>query len=211
MDGVKYLNVSTREEYAASITAVYSPAEFDECDGYGTLRPGLMVGQQRRKPFGFCYRSGIGNDVSGANHGYKIHLIYNALAQPSTKKHQTTGDEPEVSLLSWSITTKPRPVSEMVHSSYLVIDSTKASPVALAELEAILYGTELSSPRLPEPDEIVSIFTDSSTFIVTDLGDDEFEISGSDLAVFEVSSGQFQITADTVVPIDADRAEVSSA
>lgn len=211
LDGVKYLNLPAKEEFGATITAVYSPPQFDECDGLGTLRPGLFAGQQPRKSFGFSYRSGIGNDVDGVNHGYKIHIIYNALAAPSQKNYNTMSDEPEVQLMSWALTTKPRIVPGMVNSSYLVVDTTQASAFGVSELESILYGTELSAPRLPDPDEIVSIFTDSSTFLVTDLGGDEFEISGSDLAVFEMSPGVFQITADTVVPVDADRAEISSA
>lgn len=210
LDGVKYLNLSGREEFGATISAFYSPPEFDECDGMGEPRPGLLAGQQRRKSFGFSYRTKVGNNIDGVNHGYKIHIVYNALAAPTQRNYNTLSEDPEPALLDWSITTKPRPVPGMVNSSYLVIDTTRASAFGVGELEAILYGTELAAPRLPAPDEIVSIFTDASTFLVTDLGGDLFQISGSDLAVFEMSPGVFQITSDTVVPIDADRAEISS-
>jgi hypothetical protein len=210
MDGVKYLNLSGKEEYEATINALYSPPEFDECDGLGTLRPGLFAGQQKRKSFGFAYRSNVGNDLNGVDHGYKIHIVYNALAKPSQKSYSTIGDSPEATLLSWSITTKPIIVSGMVNSSYLVIDSTRSNAAAVQELETILYGSELAEPRLPEPEEIVSIFTDSSSFVVTDIGGGEFTISGSDLAVFEVSADLFQITHDGVVPIDEDLAQITS-
>ena len=210
MDGVKYLNLSGKEEYEATISAFYSPPEFDECDGLGTLRPGLFAGQQKRKSFGFSYRSKVGNDVSGIDHGYKIHVVYNALATPSQKGYSTIGADPEASLMNWSITTKPIIVSGMLNSSYLVIDTTRSPAAAVQELETILYGSDLGDPRLPEPSEIVSIFTDSSSFTVTDLGDGLFEISGSDLAVFEVSTDIFEITHDGVVPIDEDLAQITS-
>lgn len=210
MDGVKYLNLSQREEFRATVTALYSPPQFDACDGLGELRPGLFAGQQKRKEFGLCYRTIVGNDVSGVNHGYKLHIIYNALAAPTQRNAQTASDDPEVALLSWAITTKPRLVAGMMNTSYLVVDTTRAAPAAVAELESILYGTDISAARLPTPAEIVDIFTDSTEFTVTDLGGGLFEISGSDLAVFEVTPGTFQITSDTVVPIDADRAQISS-
>jgi len=210
LDGVKRLNLSSKVEYEAIITALFSPPEFDDCDGLDSLRPGLLVSQQAKKSFGFCYRTRIGNDTSNIDHGYKIHIIYNALATPTDHNYETINGSPSPTLLSWRITTTPIPIPEAVRSSHLVIDTTRALPFAVAELEAILYGTELSDPRLPDPEEIISIFTDSSTFLVIDLGSGQFEISGSDLAVFMLSPGQYQITHDNVVPVDETRAQISS-
>ena len=210
VDGVKYLNLSGKEEYEAVLSAFYSPPQFDVCDGMKSIRPGLFAFQQRRKSFGLSYRTRIGNDLENSAYGYKIHIVYNALAAPSQRGYATQNNEPEPTLLSWAITTKPLPLSGMAHSSHFTIDTTLASPFAVAELESILYGSELSAPRLPDPDEIINIFTDSSEFIVTDLGDDEFSIEGSDLAVQLLSPGVYQITYDTVVPVDEDRAQISS-
>jgi hypothetical protein len=211
LDGVKYLNLSNREEFQATLNALFSPPEFDACDGVGTVRPGLYAGQQRRKSFGLCYRTGIGNDINGIVHGYKIHLIYNALAAPSNRQRSTLGDSPQPTMLSWRITTKPVPVPDMMRSSHLTIDTREAPTYVVALLEDILYGNDLNAPRLPDPDEIAALFDDDTPFTVTDLGTGElFEIEGSDLAVQELAVGRYQINEDGVVALDSDRAQISS-
>jgi hypothetical protein len=210
LDGIKYLTLSSREEYSATVSAYYSPPAFDACDGLSEIRSGLFVANQRRKSFGFSYRTRVGNDIDSINHGYKIHIVYDAVAAPSNRSYQSISNEPEASLLTWSVITKPRVIPEASLSSHIVVDTTKASPFSVSELEDILYGTDLSAPRLPDPEEIISIFTDSSEFAVTDLGNDMFSITGSDLAVLSLGNSRYQITSDNVVPVDADRAQISS-
>lgn len=210
LDGIKYLNISSREEFQATITAFYSPPQFDACDGTLSLRPGLFVTQQRRKPFDFCYRTLVGNDVEGTNKGYKLHLIYNALAAPSSRTYSSLSDSPEAEPLSWSITTKPVPIPEAAPGAHLVVDTSTASPYSVQTLEEILYGNALNAPRMPTPEELVLLFTDASPFTVTDNGDDTFTISGSDLAVRMIDVGKYEIVADTVIPIDENTAEISS-
>lgn len=211
LDGVKYLNLSDREEFQATLSALCSPPEFDACDGVGTVRPGLYAGQQRRKSFGLTYRTLIGNDVDGSAHGYKIHIVYNALAAPSTRQRSSMSDSIQTTMLNWKITTNPVSVPDMMRSSHLVIDTTEAPAYVVALLEDILYGNSLNAPRLPDPDEVAGLFDDDTPFTVTDLGDGEtFEIEGSDLAVQELSEGRYQITEDGVVALDADRAQISS-
>lgn len=209
-DGVKYLILAAREEYKATINAFYSPREFDACDGQVAVRPGLFASQQRRKTFGLSYRSRIGNDVQGLNYGYKIHIIYNALASPSPRRYVTESSDPQASTLSWGIATKAVAVPDAMHSAHLVIDSTEASSYVLSLLEDILYGNDLNEPRLPDPEEIAALFDDDTEFTVTDLGDGEFEISGSDLAVQMLTTGVYQITHDNVVALDEGRAQISS-
>lgn len=114
-------------------------------------------------------------------------------------------------LLSWKITTKPVPVPDVMRSAHLIIDTREAPNYVVALLEDILYGNDLNAPRLPDPDEVAALFDDDTVFTVTDLGGGEtFEIEGSDLAVLELSEGRYQITADTVVALDEDRAQISS-
>lgn len=210
LDGVKYLNLAEREEFEATLNAFYSPPEFDACDGVGLIRPGLFASQQRRKPFSLSYRTRIGNDTEGVEHGYKIHILYNALAAPTQRSYSSFSESPEAPVLSWAIRTKPIPVPEMQRSAHLTVDTTTAPAYAVETLESILYGDESAPPRLPTPDEVVGMFTNASPLVVTDNGDETFTISGSDLSVRLVSNGTYQITGDTVVGIDVDRAQISS-
>lgn len=166
-DNIKYLNLMSAEEFGATIEAYTYPDEFGQCDGTAELVEGVTVGQQSRKTFGLCYRTRIGNDVDGDQHGYKLHIIYGALASPSEKGYQTVSDSPEAISFSWEVTTTPVNVSGMSATASLVIDSTKSNPEKLTALENILYGTDAgeegtpaaTAPRLPLPDEIKTLMT----------------------------------------------------
>lgn len=159
-DNIKYLNLLSVEEFGGTIEAFTYPAEFAECDGSKELEVGVMIGQQARTPFGLCYKTILGNDSQGEAYGYKLHLVYGALASPSEQQHQTINESPEAVMFSWEFTTTPVSVSGFKPTSYLVIDSTKADPSALAALEAILYGatgTPNTEGRMPLPDEIATL------------------------------------------------------
>lgn len=156
-DNIKYLNLLSNEEFAATIGAYYSPEEFDACDGTATLTKGVTVGQQKRKTFGLCYRTKIGNDIDGDDHGYKIKIIYGALAKPSQKEYQTVNNDPSAIELSWEVSTTPVKVTGMKPTATLEIDSTKIEPAKLKVLEDVLYGTGENKARLPLPDEIKTL------------------------------------------------------
>ena len=160
-DDVKYLNLYSAEEFGATIEAYTYPDEFAECDGSAELTTGVTIGQQNRKAFGLCYRTTIGNDTDGNDHGYKLHIIYGAMASPSEKAYATINDSPEAITFSWEITTTPVSVSGFKPTASVTIDSTKIDEAKLKQLEAILYGDNGSSSageaRLPLPDEIVTI------------------------------------------------------
>ena len=158
-DDIKYLNLMSNEEFGATIEAYTYPDEFAECDGSASLATGVMIGQQSRKTFGLCYRTTIGNDTEGNDHGYKLHLIYGAMAAPSEKGYATINDSPEAITFSWEITTTPVSVNGFKPTASITIDSTKANPEKLAALEKILYGTDepTAEPRLPLPDEIATL------------------------------------------------------
>lgn len=208
LDGVKYLNLSTKEEFEATISAFFSPPAFDECDGIGTIHPGLLVTQQRRKSFGLTYRTRVGNDIDGTDHGYKIHIVYNALALPTQRNYTSISDNPEAPLLNWAITTKPISVAGASYSAHFVVDSTLANALAVLNLEEMLYGTDDNDPVLPTPEQLIGLFTAPFEFVVTDLGGGVFSIS-SGLAVIDMGAGVFQITHANVV-LDAEGAEISS-
>lgn len=156
-DDIKYLNLLSNEEFGGTIEAYTTPDEFAACDGSASLVAGVSLGQQKRSTFGFCYRTAIGNDVDGYDYGYKIHIVYGALAAPSERAYATVNDSPEAITLSYEFTTTPVNVTGFKPTSHIEIDSTKVAPEALTALEAKLYGTESEEASLPMPDEIATI------------------------------------------------------
>lgn len=157
-DDIKYLNLMSAEEFGATIEAYTYPDEFAACDGSAELAKGVSIGQQKRSTFGLSYRTVLGNDVDGNDYGYKLHLIYGALAAPSEKAYATINDSPEAITFSWEVTTTPVEVKDHKPTACLTIDSTKVDKAKLAELEGILYGTEAEEARLPLPNEIADLF-----------------------------------------------------
>lgn len=171
-DDIKYLALRSAEEFGATIEAYTYPPEWEECDGSINLN-GLSIGQQKRKPFGFSFRTVIGNDEALDDYGYKLHLVYNATAAPSERAYQSVNDSPEAVTFSWEISTTPVALTSKDTdgklyrpTAHLVIDSTKADDTKLKRLEALLYGTdadadnnvEATDPTLPSPDEVIAIF-----------------------------------------------------
>lgn len=162
-DNIKYLNLMSAEDFGATIECFTYPDEFEECDGSASPVPGVTIGQQNRRQFGFSYRTLIGNDTDGTDHGEKIHLVYGALAAPSEKARSTVNDSPEAVTFSYAVTTTPVAVPGYKPSATLVIDSTKTDPTAYAALLDILYGTEGADPRLPLPTEVFALLDGTFT------------------------------------------------
>ena len=159
-DDIKYLSLYSTEEFGATIEAYTYPEEFAECDGSATLTKGVYIGQQSRKTFGLAYRTTLGNDTENNDYGYKLHLIYGAMASPSEKAYSTINDSPDAITFSWEVTTTPVSVSGFKPTANLTIDSTKVDAQKLAALEAILYGSDTETskePRLPLPNEIATL------------------------------------------------------
>lgn len=185
-DNMKYLNLKSAEEFGATIECYTYPDEWGACNGESDLAPGVTLGQQRRNTFGLCYRTKVGNDTEGEDHGFKLHLIYGASASPSEKGYSTVNDNPEAITFSYTLTTTPvavsgkDPVSNLPYKpvACVTVDSTKVSADALAKLETILYGsddgaatideteegetpvTNGTNARLPLPDELKEIFAE---------------------------------------------------
>ena len=164
-DNIKYLNLYSAEEFGATIEAYMYPDEFAPLDGLAVPANGVMVGQQNRGTFGLCYRTKIGNDTDGQDHGYKLHLVYGLTASPSEKAYNTINESPEAITFSWELTSVPVAVTGLKPTSVVTIDSTDVSPSDLTTLENILYGTVGADPRLPLPDEVIAIFAGSQTMV----------------------------------------------
>lgn len=169
-DDIKYLNLMSNEEFGATVEAYTYPDEFAECDGSASLTEGVYIGQQARKTFGLCYRTTLGNDSKGNDYGYKLHIIYGAMASPSEKAYSTINDSPDAITFSWELSTTPVAVANFKPTASLTIDSTKVNAEKLSALEEILYGKDGTGednsvgavdPRLPLPDEIATLMKTS--------------------------------------------------
>lgn len=168
-DDIKYLELTSAEEFGGTLECYTYPDEFAECDGSAEVAPGVIIGQQNRKTFGLCYRTTLGNDIKSNEYGYKLHLIYGAKASPSEKAYSTINDSPEAITFSYEISTTPVNVTGYKPTASLIVDSTKVSKEKMAALEAILYGKDAAvesgannNPRLPLPDEVITLLKDNS-------------------------------------------------
>lgn len=162
-DNIKYLNLISVEEFGGTIEAFTYPEEFGVCDGSAAPIRGLIVGQQRRRSFGFSYRTRVGNDIEGDTLGYKLHLVYGAMASPSEKSYATVNDSPEAITFSWEFTTTAVAVTNLSPTSILVIDSREFTAGQMKAIEDVLYGTDATPARLPLPDEVIEILQDAVT------------------------------------------------
>lgn len=163
-DDIKYLELTSAEEFGGTLECYTYPDEFAECDGSAEVAPGVIIGQQNRKTFGLCYRTTLGNDIKGNEYGYKLHLIYGAKASPSEKAYSTINDSPEAITFSYEISTTPVNVTGYKPTASLIVDSTKVGAEKMKALEAILYGGDSTSTnaRLPLPDEVITLLKNNT-------------------------------------------------
>lgn len=157
-DNIKYLSLTSAEEFAASIEAYTYPDEFAECDGSAELATGVTIGQQKRKKFALVYKTIIGNDTENEAHGYKLHIIYGCQAAPSERAYTTVNDSPEAITFSWEISTTPVEVADRKPTSILTLDSTKVGPVKMKKVEDKLFGDDSTGqPTLLLPDQVLAL------------------------------------------------------
>lgn len=159
-DNIKYLSLRAAETFGGTIEAFTFPDEFTVCDGSYAVEPGVVIGQQSRRAFGFSFRTRVGSDTAGDELGYKLHLVYNATASPAERSYASVNDSPEPLTFSWEFDTTPVSFANDAYkpTALITIDSTKADKTKLAALEALLYGTESGEPTLPTPDEVIALF-----------------------------------------------------
>lgn len=157
-DNIKYLSLLSAEEFSGTIEAFTYPDAFAVCDGTAEPATGIYIGQQSRRTFALSYRTKKGNG-SDDNYGYKLHIIYGALAAPSEKAYASINDSPEAITFSWEFSTVPVALTTGNYKpvASLVIDSTKVNAAKLALLEAELYGDATNPANLPLPDEIITM------------------------------------------------------
>lgn len=209
IDGRKYLIVPSPEEFVASIKAYTYPEEFLDSDGTGRVHSGLFITQQRRVPFGFSYRTMIGNDIT-EEYGYKIHLVYNAVAEPSNRSNNTIGSSGDALEFSWEITAVPTETPGYKPAAHFEIDTRSSNPSAVADVEAILYGTTENAPRLPTLAELIEVFDTYAVFSVTDSGGGAVTLDGPDDAFVFPDADTVQVTWPSIIVVDDDTYSMSS-
>lgn len=207
-DNITYLNLISAEEWGGTIEAFMFPEEFNQNDGQGTPTPGVSVSQQRRRTFGFTWRTRLGNDIEGTDYGYKLHLAWGCLASPSEKSYATINDSPEAITFSWEVTTTPVAVGTIGGTEYkptakMTIDSTKVDPVKLAALEQVLYGTAVTDAELPSPADVVTILSSALTSATPaaptyDSGSDEITIPATAGVIYSIN-GVDKVAGDHVI------------
>jgi hypothetical protein len=203
-----YVNLTSAEEFSATLEAFTYPDEFEQCDGTYSPTPGVSISQQTRKTFGLSYRTQIGNDLLDSDYGYKLHLVYGAKAAPTEKGYTTINDSPEAITFSWELSTTKVDVPGKKPTALITIDSTKVDATKLAELETILYGKPGTDPRLPTPAEVIALFDGSSIEVTPDAPTynpttDVLTIPTKPGVIYQISgatvTGSVPITADTTV------------
>lgn len=209
IDGEKYLNLASREEFEATLSAYTYPDEFGVCDGTAAVRPGLFVTGQKRKSFSLTYRTKVGNDQTD-EYAYKVHIIYNALADPSSKPHKSLGASIEPENFAWNLTSIPAIVDGYRKSSHIVLDSRLINTKALSQIEDALYGTDASLARLPVFDELAEFVDINGILTVTDNGDGTYTMTAPARYLFLMDASDFQLTWSTAVFIDANTYTVTS-
>jgi len=158
-DNIKYLGLTSAENFKGTIEAFTYPDEFSACDGSAEVATGVHVGQQPRKPFGFAYTTIVGNDVKGNAFGEKLHVIYNAKVAPTERAYETVNETPAAITFSWAFTTTPVQVEAtgVAPTAYITFDSTVMTPESYAKVKDALFGTELLEPKLPTIDELLAL------------------------------------------------------
>jgi hypothetical protein len=210
IDGYKFQNRSTPEEYVSTTEAFTYPRVFDECQGNSYLGNGLYMTAQTKVPFGLTYRTKLGNDVAGQNYAHKIHFVYNALVAPTNKNYQTVGDNPTANTFSWTISTKAMKVTGRRQTAHMVVDTSLLTSPLLAELEDLIYGTDSTEPELPSPTELIELIVGWPTLFITDHGNGIFTASGPDDVVRLATPRAYEISAETAEADGEGNFEVTS-
>lgn len=166
-DDTKYATMRSAEQFGGTIEAYTYPDEWEQCDGSVTTDGGVTIGQQGRRAFGLAYVTTIGNDTELNDHGEKLHLVYNATANPSERSYATINDSPEAITFSWEFTTTPIDVDATGNykkTSLLTIDSTRVDAEKYAAFKDIVFGKDASGGAegneayLPLPADVIAFF-----------------------------------------------------
>lgn len=211
LDGIKFLETLAPGEFEGKLTAITYPEEFDQAMGLAVVAPGLIVTEQPPKSFNLSYRTLVGNPVEGTDYGYKIHILYNLLAQPDTRTYATLSDADQGMEFAWTLTGTPPKINKFRPTVHLVIDSRTTPTDVMKLLEDRLYGSETFPPTFPSITEIGEYFGYLGALIIIDNGDGTWTaLDESDTFITMVSDTEFIIDHADAVFVDADTYNISS-
>jgi hypothetical protein len=223
LDGVKYLEALIPGDFSGKLTAFTYPDEFDTLMGIvdigqGTSPvenpiPGLHYHNQPSKSFSLAYRTIIGDDVQGMEYGYKIHLLYNVVANPESVSFGTLSDSGvEPVEFSWSLSGTPPPMVKGFRPTiHISIDSTQTPPEVLAALERTLYGTDIYEPHLPSIKDIAELFGYLGALLIVDHGSGIWSaIDEANMFITMIDSTTFEIDGANATYLDPDTYKISS-
>lgn len=207
LDGVKYLEYQTLSDFAGKLTAFTYPDEFDEVVGIKDAIGGLMLHDQKSVPFGLSYRTLIGNDLDGIDHGYTIHIIWNVLAIPDSINFSSISEQSNPTSFGWSLSAIPEVVEGYRPTAHISFRSIDLDPDTLEELEELLYGTATEDPSLPSLEELIAFIELVQSYSLVDNEDGSWTAIGSNVAV---ADDEFTITDIDPVFSDADSFELET-
>jgi hypothetical protein len=212
LEGVKFLETLTPSDFMGKLKAYTYPDEFEPCNGVAVPSPGLLAYEQPPKSFNLSYRTKIGNDIDGTELGYKIHILYNVLANPESYTYASlTGTEAVPIEFSWSLTGTPPKIARLRPTVHISIDSRDTPPDILEIIESKLYGTATSNPSLPPITEIGEYFGYRGALLIVDYGDGTWAaIDESDTFITMIDATTFQIDGADATYLDAVTYTVSS-
>lgn len=199
LDGVKYMDVETFGEFKGMLKAFTYPDQFEQFVGIAE-EAGLLFDDQPHKVFHLSYRTKIGNDVDGVNHGYKIHILWNVTAVPDTVNHQTINDTTEPVEFSWSLLAQPQPLVGARPTAHVILDSTELAPGLLSYFEDMLYGTETDNAFVRSLQDLI----DMLTLTIVDNGDGTWTITTTSDDDVTLVDGEFSINDIPATYLDAD-------
>lgn len=212
LDGVKYLETLLPGEYLGKLKAFTYPDEFDKVNGLETGYLGLGIYNQPSKSFNLSYRTRIGDDISGLEHGYKIHILYNIMAVPDSLGFATAQDSGAQPIeFGWSLSGIPVKLVGFRPTVHISIDSTKLDPNNLKQIEDVLYGTSTEAPYLPSLEELAEYFGYLGALIIIDYGNGIWAaVDETDTYISMIDGTTFQIDNADATFLDADTYEISS-
>ena len=210
-DGLKFNDIVTIGDFSAIMRAWTYPDEFLPYEGILEDQDGFFVTDQPGNKFGLCYRTEIGNDIEGLEHGYKIHILYNLTALPSTKSYLTMSMETEPHEFEWTLTGIPEAIENYRPTVHIIFDSRKIDPWLLEDIESIIYGDEDNDPHLPPLKGLATFIRKWDRLIITDHGDGTWSAeSPREEDIIMLDETTFEITADTAIYLDPETYQISS-
>ena len=210
-DGIKVNDIVFIGDFSAKLTAYTYPDEFLRFEGTLLDQSGVLVTGQPPERFHLCYRTKVGNDVN-PEAGYKIHILWNLSAVPSEREHATLSEDVEPIEFEWEVTAVPEFIDAFRPTAYIILDTGKIDPYLVADIEEVLYGTDVSDPILPSMKGLSTFIRKWNRLVIIDNGDGTWTATSDnpETPITMLDSTTFEIETDSAEYLDADTYEISS-